>query len=194
MSTPRGIANNNPGNIVKTSTVWKGEKLISSDPVFEQFETIELGYRALIKLLIGPAYISAPTSLVYTRVWEGAKGEKIQGPLNTIYKIFSKYCDDQTTADYIKTVEKKVAISRFTEINPNDRATMKRLVMAISYVENGINAVEKDVDAAFDILDVEKKSPLSAAQLVEDLTSNGPGMGIGIVVAALLFLFLIFND
>ncbi len=195
MATPRGIANNNPGNIVKTATVWRGEKTVSSDPNFEQFETIELGYRALIKLLTGKAYFGLPSDQYYTRVYEPVKGTKVYGPLNTIDKILSKYCDDQTTADYIKTVEKQMGKGRFEVIDPNDRATLKRLVMAISYVENGVKAVESQVDAAFALLDDEKKSSIEPAVIVEDLTSAISGSNpLMVFVAIGLFLFLMFNS
>lgn len=193
MAKPRGLLNNNPGNIWKTPTKWLGE-IDSSDPNFEQFSDIRYGYRALIKLLKGSAYLSAPSSYTYYRVWEGAKGKAVNGPLNTIDKIFSKYCDDATTADYVKAVEKFMGISRFAEIDSNDDATVKRLVMAISYQENGVKAVEADVEAAFQLLADEKKSPLNTAVLVEDLTSDGGAGGFAVVGAILVFLFFIFKD
>ena len=47
-SDPRGIRNNNPGNIVKTGITWKGE-IECSDTRFECFESPEMGLRAMIK-------------------------------------------------------------------------------------------------------------------------------------------------
>lgn len=48
----RGIRNNNPFNIKKSSNnKWIGKKKKSSDPVFEQFECIDYGIRAGIVLL-----------------------------------------------------------------------------------------------------------------------------------------------
>lgn len=52
MNSPiRGIRNNNPFNIkLNKDNNWLG-KVVSSDPVFEQFDLIEHGVRAGLKLL-----------------------------------------------------------------------------------------------------------------------------------------------
>ena len=54
MGTPRGIRNNNPGNIRNSdATDWKGEVPATAkrDNTFEEFTDMAHGYRALIKLL-----------------------------------------------------------------------------------------------------------------------------------------------
>ena len=54
MGTPRGIRNNNPGNIRNSdATDWKGEvpTMAKRDNTFEEFTDMAHGYRALIKLL-----------------------------------------------------------------------------------------------------------------------------------------------
>lgn len=43
---PRGIRNNNPLNIRISSNKWIGKATPSTDPAFEQFDTIEHGIRA----------------------------------------------------------------------------------------------------------------------------------------------------
>ena len=43
---PRGLRNNNPGNIRKNSDVFQGEKT-SSDKEFKQFKSMAYGYRAI---------------------------------------------------------------------------------------------------------------------------------------------------
>lgn len=51
---PRGLRNNNPGNIRNSdATDWQGEVPASKkqDNTFEEFEDMAHGYRALIKLL-----------------------------------------------------------------------------------------------------------------------------------------------
>lgn len=47
---PRGIRNNNPLNIRKGNN-WKGERPNQTDPAFEEFESMEMGIRAAIKLI-----------------------------------------------------------------------------------------------------------------------------------------------
>lgn len=49
---PRGIRNNNPGNIRKTSTHWKGEIQDDHEKSFESFDKPEDGLRALMKVLV----------------------------------------------------------------------------------------------------------------------------------------------
>jgi hypothetical protein len=48
---PRGIRNNNPGNIEKSvNNAWKGS-IAGNDTRFETFETMEYGIRALLVIL-----------------------------------------------------------------------------------------------------------------------------------------------
>ena len=52
MILARGMRNNNPLNIVKSDRInWQGEVKPSTDPTFAQFETLEYGLRAALKLL-----------------------------------------------------------------------------------------------------------------------------------------------
>lgn len=52
---PRGLRNNNPGNLVYTENAWKGKIPFAqnSDGHFEQFESIEWGIRAMMIDIIG---------------------------------------------------------------------------------------------------------------------------------------------
>ena len=47
----RGLRNNNPGNIRRTSTAWQGMALEQSDPDFVTFVSPEYGIRAMAKIL-----------------------------------------------------------------------------------------------------------------------------------------------
>ena len=48
---PRGLRNNNPGNIRISPTRYKGEIVPSSDRAFKQFKSRGWGYRAIFVLL-----------------------------------------------------------------------------------------------------------------------------------------------
>ena len=50
MSNARGIRNNNPGNIRKDGSVWRGE-VAGPDKSFKTFETMAWGIRAIYHLL-----------------------------------------------------------------------------------------------------------------------------------------------
>ena len=45
---PRGMRNNNPGNIRTTKDRWQGLRPQQTDPAFFQFTEMRYGYRALI--------------------------------------------------------------------------------------------------------------------------------------------------
>lgn len=51
MSQPRGIRNNNPGNI-RHGDKWIGMSANQTDPEFVQFETPEYGIRAMYRIFI----------------------------------------------------------------------------------------------------------------------------------------------
>lgn len=49
---PKGLRNNNPGNLIKTNINWNGEVLVNTDGHFEQFIELRYGIRALMRDLI----------------------------------------------------------------------------------------------------------------------------------------------
>lgn len=130
ISMSRGYRNNNPGNIRKTTTLWQGE-ISGSDPDFKTFVNMPFGYRALIALL----------------------KEYINKGYNTIYKIISRYApsSENNTLNYIRIVENMTGIDRDKILNHKDDNTIKEIVKAISYVENGISANIIDIDKGFNI-------------------------------------------
>ena len=48
---PRGLRNNNPGNIRINGDLFQGEVRPSKDKSFKQFETMAYGYRAMFVIL-----------------------------------------------------------------------------------------------------------------------------------------------
>lgn len=56
MEITRGIRNKNPFNIKRSENSWLGKCKYSKDTVFEQFQTMDLGVRAGIQLLLN-AYV-----------------------------------------------------------------------------------------------------------------------------------------
>jgi len=50
-SLPRGIRNNNPGNIRRNNTRWQGMQTIQNDDQFVQFTNAEYGFRAMARIL-----------------------------------------------------------------------------------------------------------------------------------------------
>jgi len=128
---PRGLRNNNPGNLRKSSSVWMGE-VPSDDPDFVAFESIDWGYRAIFVLLRG--YI--------------AKG------YDTIEKIINRYAPtiENNSQAYITHVVSLTGIREDTVIDADDSQTLIKIIAAISYHENGVAPNFTQVTAGWNLL------------------------------------------
>ena len=131
-SLPRGLRNNNPGNIRRNNDVFQGEKT-SSDREFKQFKLMAYGYRAIFKILSN-----------YYRNYK----------LDTIHKMIGRWApeNENDTDAYIKAVSDYAGIPADDPININDREQMIRLVAGMSKVENGREADMSDVIAGWNLL------------------------------------------
>lgn len=129
---PRGLRNNNPGNIRKTDIKWGGE-VPGSDGRFETFKSIDYGYRALIKLL--------------------QNYQRLHG-LRTISQLISRWAPgtENNTSVYIAAVSKETGFGRDERIDMFDRRTAILMASAISKVENGISANMDDVVRGWNLL------------------------------------------
>lgn len=129
---PRGLRNNNPGNIRRNSDVFQGEVNPSRDQQFKQFKTMAYGYRAMFKILSN-----------YYRKYS----------LTTIRKIIGRWApeNENNTSAYVSLV------SSYAGIGPDDlisfdREQMIRIVAGMSRVENGREAEMSDVIAGWNLL------------------------------------------
>ncbi len=129
---PRGLRNNNPGNIRRNSDVFQGEKT-SSDREFKQFKSMTYGYRAIFKILSN-----------YYRNYK----------LDTIRKMIGRWApeNENDTEAYIKAVADYSGIPADDPIDINDREQMIRIVAGMSKVENGREGDMSDVIAGWNLL------------------------------------------
>lgn len=115
MAIPRGIRNNNPGNIRKGKTTWLGE-VSGADKEFCTFETALYGLRALAKLLLN-----------YSERYR----------LNTCRGIISRFApaSENNTKAYVK------AVAGHLGLEPDEPFEVKKkllpLMQAIIAHENG---------------------------------------------------------
>lgn len=95
---PRGIRNNNPGNIRHGTQTWAGEAVKQQDPSFVTFKTPEYGIRAIMKIL---------------RTYHD------KYVLITIKQIITRYAPPQEndTASYIADVCKRCGLKQDDVIN-----------------------------------------------------------------------------
>lgn len=130
--TSRGIRNNNPGNIRKTTTMWKGE-VPGTDRSFKSFRSLAYGYRALIWLL---------------QQYQTKHG------LRTITQIISRWApsNENYTAGYIASVSKYTGFGRQQVLDMFDRRMAVLMAAAISKVENGQEPSMDDIARGWDLL------------------------------------------
>lgn len=119
INEPRGIRNNNPGNLVLTSIAWKGKvfNAMNTDKVYEQFTEPKWGIRAMFM---------------------DVRGDIEKDGKNTIRKLITEYAPPKgnNTAAYIAFVSKRLGISADSRIQPSHYL---ELLKAIIQQENGKN-------------------------------------------------------
>lgn len=115
---PRGIRNNNPGNIKFDGTQWMGLATPPSDGTFCVFTEAKYGIRAL-GVLLRNYYV------LYT--------------LNTIDKIIRRFAPatENDTQSYIASVSQYTGYGPFQTLNLYDKRQLFNLVKAIIQHENG---------------------------------------------------------
>ena len=108
---PRGLANNNPGNIRKSPSKWLGE-VEGEDDAFESFAVPEYGIRAMAKLLIN---------------------YQVRRGLDTIEEVIGRWAPpiENDTNSYVDSVARTTNISKFKVLNMKDPELLKRLIKAI---------------------------------------------------------------
>ena len=112
---PRGIRNNNPGNIKRNAIQWQGAEAIQNDPDFVQFESPEYGFRAMTRIL---------------RTYQ-------QRGLDTVREIISTYAPstENKTENYINFVAGRLNVAADQRLEVESR--MFELIQAITIFENG---------------------------------------------------------
>lgn len=112
----RGLRNNNPGNIKRTSIVWDGE--VAQDKVtdteYEQFTDIRYGVRAIAKVLLSYSH----------------RG------LNTIELIVMEYSSTDVDS-YIDNVSTWTGFTPYEALDMTDTRTRRLMVHAIMRQELG---------------------------------------------------------
>lgn len=125
-SAPRGIRNNNPGNLIFTNINWTGKlpKEQNKDRRFEMFISPEYGIRAMIKDL----------------------KNDIEKGKNTVPALMTEYAPrfENNTDAYIQTVCKDLKVSATAKLLPT-KNTLRLLVHSISRVENGGNFITNEL-------------------------------------------------
>lgn len=144
----RGLRNRNPGNIRCSAVRYRGEVRPSSDKAFKQFETMAYGYRAMFVLLD-----------TYAR----------RHGLRTIRAMIGRYAppSENDTRGYVAAVSRLAGIDADAPIDTRAHDDMTAVVAAMSHVENGVAAVEEDVEQGWRLF-------AEQGGAAEDLASGRP--------------------
>lgn len=115
---PRGIRNNNPGNIRYTGTAWQGLATPPSDGAFCIFTEAKYGLRALAILLRN-----------YKRYYG----------ICTVASIINRYAPsvENNTRSYIQSVCKATGFSESEQLDTESAVVLLPLIKAIVKHENG---------------------------------------------------------
>lgn len=121
---PRGMRNNNPGNIRISNTPWQGKISLArnTDGAFEQFENYMYGIRAMIKLV---------------------RDEYMQRRnLRTIRQILNRYAppSENVTSAYVTFVANQAGFSPDQQLG-TDKNTLQRIIIPMAFHENGREAI-----------------------------------------------------
>ena len=115
-NAPRGVHNNNPGNVQAGGDRWLGQT--GSDGRFATFETPEAGVRALARNLI---------------TYQAQHG------LDTVLGIIHRWAPaaENDTVSYVRAVSNDLGVTPVQQINLRDPDVLTRLSAAIIRHENG---------------------------------------------------------
>lgn len=129
----RGYRNNNPLNIrTSTGKKWLGEVRPSKDSAFVQFESMPYGYRAAFKLLDN------------YRKLHGCK------MLSDFIRRWAPPVENDTRA-YINAVAKRSGYADVSTIDTLNSFQIKKIVAAMSFVENGVEADMSQIDEGWNL-------------------------------------------
>lgn len=129
MNVPRGVRNNNPGNIRRSGDPWQGLAKDQNDEAFFQFSEPKWGIRALARILI---------------TYQDKHG------LRTVRAIISRWAppaENQTSA-YVEHVAQRLEIDADEPIDVHGYRVLRELVTAIVEHENGVQPyTDAQIDA-----------------------------------------------
>ena len=125
LSRPRGLRNNNAGNI-RHGDDWIGMSVLQLDPSFVTFKNEKFGIRAMTRIL---------------------NNYRDKYGLVTVADIISRWAPavENDTNSYIFQVSKKLNVSPYTMIDTRNSETMQTLIESIIYHENGTQPYSVEV-------------------------------------------------
>lgn len=130
---PRGLRNNNPLNIERTTDKWQGMADEQPDPRFVTFRSTAWGYRA---------------ALVILRNYRKRYG------LTTLRELITRWAPpgENNTRAYLDTVARRSKLRPDLPVDLHNPDTVVRLLEAMAYVENGVPVDTRPIREGYRLL------------------------------------------
>lgn len=127
----RGIRNNNPGNLVISSSDWKGKVPLAqnTDGRFEQFTAWIWGVRAMVYLI----------------------RKYLKTNRNTIDAFLTSYAGVGAQSSYGQFLQAELGISPYTPIHPT-KNNIEQIAYAVSKFESGCRITKSNFEKAWQLL------------------------------------------
>lgn len=167
VTAPRGIRNNNPGNLRKSNDKWQGLSSTQPDPEFFTFQSPEMGIRALARTLI-----------TYYDKYH----------CNTVNKIIARWAPpvENNTQAYANAVATEMGIATGMEFDAHAYYYLSRLVPAIIHHENGFQPytpaqIDRGLALAGVLPDAPKATMAKSKTIQAGTVASGSTAGAGLM-------------
>lgn len=167
---PRGIRNNNPGNIKFDGTAWQGLASPRHDGTFCRFKSAAFGLRAMIRILI-----------TYQDKRRAVDGSAI----DTVREIIERWAppsDNNPTESYIQKICKDLQIEEDEIIDIHNYEVARPLLQGIVEFENGYNPYKnRQYDKALALAGIEFKKPVKKSKTAMAATATAGATGVAMI-------------
>lgn len=134
---PRGLRNNNPLNLRISNNPWLGKVKNNTDGAFEQFTTIEYGYRAAFRNI---------RTIVQRR-----SAQDNTTTVRQLIHVWAPGSDGNNEAAYCQSVQKHSSINPDELVIIKNKEFMCKLVYGMAVTENGQAVSRAQIDSAYNL-------------------------------------------
>lgn len=124
---PRGIRNNNPGNIRISGDAWRGLSKAQGDGVFFRFDDVVYGIRAMARIITNYQSRGILTVEQIISTWAPSNENDTTAYINSVYKATGwprGWIPAKNEGDYVALI--KAIIKHENGLNPYSDATIAR--------------------------------------------------------------------
>lgn len=168
---PRGIRNNNPGNL-RIGSPWQGLDNPADDGEFCRFVSPVMGIRAMACTLI---------------TYQDRRKAKDGSAIDTVYEIIERWApgNENNTKAYAESIRRALKVNPGQHLDMHDYETLSSLVKAMIQHENGVNPYsDKQIQSGLaraGVLPDETTQPLKQSRTIKAAQAAGGATALGLV-------------